>query len=158
VGLNVIEIGPATENEMIAAFLRAEIDSSRYGNNFVKTSLAQRRLQRNIIDSPNLADAVENDVRKELMRYRGYDARSHLFAGFPIDVRWRRVRLDASDFESMRYINDARTRTPHWTNLSDGTRLVSVGAATSASGLPTEIPNRLQPSRRPFEKGGVFRN
>jgi hypothetical protein len=59
VGLNVIEIGPATENEMIAAFLRAEIDSSRYGNNFVKTSLAQRRLQRNIIDSPNLADAVE---------------------------------------------------------------------------------------------------
>src|SRR5689334_13998917 len=72
VDLNVIEIGPATENEMIAAFLRAEIDSSRYGNNFVKTGLAQLRLERNIIDAPNLADAVENDVRRQLMRYRGY--------------------------------------------------------------------------------------
>jgi hypothetical protein len=43
-------------------------------------------------------------------------------------VRWRRVELEPRDFEVMRYINDTVTQTPHWTNLSEGTRLVSVGA------------------------------
>jgi hypothetical protein len=124
----MIECGAASEDEMIAAFLRAEIDSSRYGNDFVKTGLTQRGLERSIIDTPNCADAPENAIRRDLMQYRGYKTRQALFAGFPSDVRWRRVELEARDFAAMRYINDALTETPHWTSLSGGTRLVSVGA------------------------------
>jgi hypothetical protein len=124
----MIERCPATEDEMIAAFLRAEIDSSRYGDNFVKTGLAQLGLERRLIDAPILTDPAENGARRRLMQYRGYEARIALFAGFPLDVRWRRVQLETRDFETMQYINDAITSTPHWTNLSDGTRLVSVGA------------------------------
>jgi hypothetical protein len=124
----MIERGPAAEDEMIAAFLRAEIDSSRYGDNFVRTGLAELGFDRGLIDAANLTDPVENGVRRRLLDYRGYQARIALFAGFPLDVRWRRVRLEGPDFEAMQYINDAVTPTPHWTDLSDGTRLVSVGA------------------------------
>jgi hypothetical protein len=68
----MIERGAATEDEMIAAFLRAEIDSSRYGNNFVLTGLIQLGLERSIIDVPNCANAAENAIRRTLIQYRGY--------------------------------------------------------------------------------------
>ncbi len=124
----MIERGPATEDEMIAAFLRAEIDSSRYGDNCVRAGLAALGLERRLIDVPNMTDSAENGVRRQLIGYRGYEAREALFAGFPRDVTWRRVELETGDFETMRYINDTVTTTPHWANLSDGTRLVSAGA------------------------------
>jgi hypothetical protein len=130
----MIDRGPATENEMIAAFLRAEIDSSRYGNNFVIAGLRELGQERILIDEPNLADAQANALRRHLMRYRGYQTRQALFAGFPSDVTWRRVELEPCDFTTMRYINDARTATPHWVNLSNGTRLVSMGARNFAQG------------------------
>lgn len=124
----MIERGAATEDEMIAAFLRAEIDSSRYGNNFVLTGLIELGLERTIVDAPNFTNAAENAIRRKLIEYRGYPTRSLLFEGFPLDVRWRRVELEARDFAVMRYINDTVTKTPHWTSLSGGTRRVSDGA------------------------------
>lgn len=74
----MIDRGPATEDEMIVAFLRAEIDSSRYGENYVRAGLRARGLERRLIDSPNVTDSVENGVRRQLMGYRGYEVRQAL--------------------------------------------------------------------------------
>jgi len=153
---HMIERGAATEDEMLAAFLRAEIDSSRYGNNFVKTGLAQLGLERHIIDAPNLTDAAENGARRRLMQYRGYEARTALFTGFPLDVRWRRVELEARDFETMQYINDARATSPHWTNLSDGTRLVSVGARNFRQRLTDPATQQIADIAQALRNGRCF--
>lgn len=118
----MIERGPATENDMIAAFLRAEINSSRYDDQ-IWVPLARQGFGRRLIDDPDLADAAENAARKQLLAFRGYDARIALFKDFPVDVTWRRVTLEATDLETLRYANY-----PTWVDLSDGTRLVSVGA------------------------------
>jgi hypothetical protein len=118
----MIERGPATENDMIVAFLRAEINSSRY-DELITKPLAQLGFTRSLIDEPNLADVAENRARKQLLGFRGYERREWLFAGFPLDVTWRRVVLEPPDFETLRY---ARYKT--WIDLSSGTRLVSVGA------------------------------
>jgi hypothetical protein len=118
----MIERGPATENDMIGAFLRAEINSSRYDDH-ITGALTQQNLGRHLIDQPNLADAAENAARKQLLAFRGYETRVALFAGFPTDTTWRRVTLEACDLATLRY---AKYQT--WIDLSDGTRLVSVGA------------------------------
>ena len=119
----MIERGPATEDEMVLAFLRAEIDSSRF-DDFVKQGLAQMGLTRRLIAEPNVVDAVENSARKALLdSFRGYERRNLLFLGFPLDVAWRRVALEDDDFRALRYANH-----PTWCQLSDGTRLVSTGA------------------------------
>lgn len=125
-GVPMIERVAATEDEMLAAFLMAEIDSSRYGPN-IRANLAARRLERRLIDAPNMTDSVENATRRQLIGNRGYENREALFAGFPRDVTWRRVELEAPDFDTMRYINDTKAGS-YWANLSDGTRLVSAGA------------------------------
>ena len=122
----MIERVAATEDEMLAAFLMAEIDSSRYGPN-IRANLAARRLERRLIDAPNMTDSVENATRRQLIGNRGYENREALFAAFPRDVTWRRVELEAPDFDTMRYINDTKAGS-YWANLSDGTRLVSAGA------------------------------
>ncbi len=121
----MVELGPATQDEMILAFLRAEIDSSRY-REFITQNLARTGFEERLIDSPNLADERENNARERLLCYRGWP-NTYLFQGFPRDVTWRRVLLEARDFEAIRYIDDTHIG-GHWVNLSDGTRLVTVGA------------------------------
>jgi hypothetical protein len=128
----MIELSPATQDEMILAFLRAEIHSSRY-RQFVSQGLAHLGFQRCLIDLPNLSDANQNHARRlVLQQYRGWP-KTRLFREFPADATWRRVILEAQDFQDMRYMNDARIE-GHWTNLSDGTRLVSVASRNLLKG------------------------
>jgi hypothetical protein len=119
----MIERGPATEDEMISAFLQAEIDSPRWGP-CVKAKLADLGSGRLLIDSPNLKDAAENLRRKQVLDcYRWYQPRKDIFTGFPLDVTWYRAELQAQDFQTMQYIVH-----PYWNELSGETRLVSDGA------------------------------
>ena len=107
---------------MIAAFLQAEVDSPRYGS-YVKKGLAALGSERSVVDMPDLNDSEQNRLRKRLLWYRGYEAREDLFKGFPPDATWRRVGLEASDFETLQYIAHL-----NWNELSNGTRRVGVGA------------------------------
>jgi hypothetical protein len=120
----MIELSTVTEDEMIAAFLEAEIDSSsELPTSEIKRGLAHLGLTRSLIDNPNLTDAEENSARKSLLSYRGYDQHKNLFHNFPLDAVWCRARLESCDFKTMRYINDQP-----WLNLSGNTRLVDDGA------------------------------
>lgn len=118
----MIERGRATDDDMVAAFLRAEINSSRY-DGYILEPLRQQGLSRTLIEEPNLADATENAVRKRLLDFRGFRARNALFTRFPMDAQWRRVTLEPNDLGRLRYANY-----PTWVQLSDGTRLVNDGA------------------------------
>jgi len=130
----MINLGPATEDDVVFAFLQAEIDSARFGPIY-QTILANSGLDRHsIIDSPDRNSQQANHIRRELLRLiRGYGASQALFAGFPIDVTWRRVALGQTDLSQLKYAN-----CPPWVELSRGTRLVVEGATNIGPDTPAE--------------------
>lgn len=121
----MIDRGPATEQDMLLAFLRAEVDSPRFGQAY-RSILAGGYLSREqLLDRPDTSDPKQNRFRREILKFtRGYGAGTLLFPGFPDDVQWRRVELEPADFERMAY---ARTGT--WLTLSGGSRRVRDGVA-----------------------------
>jgi hypothetical protein len=118
------EAGPVAEDEVILAFLKAEIDSPRFGPIYAGI-LQNSGLNRTaLIERANLSSDADNRTRLELLKtVRGYRANEYLFRGFPADPRWRRVDLTPADIGNLKYANF-----PTWTQLSGGTRLVADGA------------------------------
>jgi hypothetical protein len=110
-------VGPATEQEMVLAFLCAEVDSPRYRAHF-------RDLDRRLIDHPDLTDADQNLARLVALDYRGRRLRIGLFDGFPPDVIWQRWAMTPTELGGVHYPDY-----PTWVRLSGGTRLVRDGAA-----------------------------
>lgn len=116
-------LGPSSANEMIAAFVAAEIDSARFGTHYAQL-LAQLGKTRAILDHPDLTSADENRVRHVLLqRVRGYRTTA-LFAGFPDEVSWHRISLEVGELGDVRYANHET-----WTRLSAGSRLIRDGAS-----------------------------
>src|ERR1019366_4177138 len=105
----MIEMGLATENDMVLAFLRAEVESPRFGAIYSQyldrlntCGISRERL----IDSADLNSPRENAQRIELLKaVRGYRANNLLFRSFPNDVTWRRVGVEPSDWMNVRYAN-----------------------------------------------------
>jgi hypothetical protein len=128
----MIEQGSAKEADMIAAFLRAEFDSSRFSDR-VKNGLQLLGRDRALADRADTANAIDNRARRELLQgYRGYPDQA-LFTGFPSDTVWRRVMLEPCDFRELRYANDTCGEGLLMT-LSKGTRRVTDGAMTLIEG------------------------
>lgn len=126
------ELGPASEHEMILAFLQAEVDSNRFGA-ITAQALQQVGATRTLIDQPDVKNATENGQRLDVLsRTRGYPGQL-LFQGFPDDVAWRRVQLEPEDFKLLRYCNSIGA--PTFNGLSGGTRRV-LDAAANFPGVP----------------------
>jgi hypothetical protein len=130
----MIDLGPATEDDVVLAFLQAEIDSVRFGSCYA-TILANSGLDRHsVIDHPDRSSPQANSIRRELLNLvRGYGSGKALFTGFPPDVAWRHVSMGQGDFPKLRYAKCAP-----WIELSGGTRLVTEGAKNIAPGGPAE--------------------
>jgi len=89
---------------LVLAFLRAEIDSPRFGE-LVGHCVRMLGSDRGLIDNADVVDARQNRIRKELLDgFRGYGKDAGLFRGFPQDTKWRRVVLDADDFQILNAI------------------------------------------------------
>src|SRR5262245_54609974 len=86
----LIELGPSSEAAMVLAFLQAERESPRF-------SWAIDGDSSGLLDGANLDDPEENAARARMLGYRGFQQRDFLFRGFPADVQWRRVELEAAD-------------------------------------------------------------
>ncbi len=122
----MIELGPATENDMVLAFLRAELGSPRFGArygphlaNLNTVGITRGRL----IDNADPSSSRDNAYRIKLLQaVRGYPDGS-AFRSFPKDVMWRRVGVEPADWVRVRYMNDSG-----WVTLSRGTRVVADGA------------------------------
>jgi hypothetical protein len=107
----------ASEAEVIATFLRAELDSPRYGEQLLAL-LREDGVNASVLSRPNIADAGESRYRETLLdRHRGWLRRDGLFDGLPERIDWWRAALAAEEVLAIRYIN-----WDWWLRLSGGTR------------------------------------
>jgi hypothetical protein len=131
------ELGPATEDEMVLAFFRAEVDSSRFGGEYPRCFAHFGQFgfdKRVLIDAADLRSDQQNAIRWWILAAtRGYGVGLYVFTGFPYDVAWRRVALQPTDFPRLRYMKH-----DNWIKLSGGTRRVLDGAANIDSVV---VPN-----------------
>ena len=110
-------LDPASEEEMIAVFLRGELDSGRYGKK-LRTLLARDRRTEDLLRRPDLGDVEANAYRRRLLEeHRAYERRDGLFGGFPQQVEWFRAALERDEVLDILYID-----WDWWLELSGGTR------------------------------------
>src|SRR5436309_236272 len=114
----MIELRPARECEIVSAFLKAEVDSSRYSK-YILPQLARVGLLRDqLIDDPDLDNEHHNLIRQKILgEYRGYGRGVGLFYLFPADVHWRRVELEPHELGCLKYIG----RDKSWLSFSEET-------------------------------------
>jgi hypothetical protein len=67
-----------------------------------------------------------------------------LFHGVPRDVIWHRGVLTMTEVGGLRYIDESRTNSRTWTELSQGTRLVRDGAANAAIDPLTDVKKKIR--------------
>jgi hypothetical protein len=124
----MIELGPATEDEMVLAFLGAEVESSRFRGHYQNCFDQLEKFgidQKLLLDNADLQSVQQNSIRKNILRTaRGYGDGQLLFRNFPTDATWRRVALERTDLGKLKYGN-----WPPWVAFSGGTRRVVDGAA-----------------------------
>lgn len=114
----MIERGPARESEVVLAFLKAEVDASRYGETVLALLQRVGTSREQLIDNANLEDALQNAIRRWMLTaYRGFGTRQLLFTGFPTDVCWRRVELELHELGRLKY-----PREINWVRFSEETR------------------------------------
>jgi len=107
----------ASEAEVIASFLRGELDSPRWGERLLEL-LREDDVDCSVVRTPNLEDAAECAFRARLLdRHRAWLRREGLFEGFPEQVAWSRAALGPDEVLAMRYIN-----WDWWLRASGGTR------------------------------------
>jgi hypothetical protein len=121
---------PTSEDEMIAVFLRAELDSSRYGKT-LRGYVERDGREPDVLRRPDLDDPEANSYRRGLLEeYRAYERRDGLFGGFPRQVDWFRAMLSRDEVLDVLYIN-----WDWWLTISDGTRRPRVAARKIRDGL-----------------------
>jgi hypothetical protein len=121
---------PASEAEVVAAFLRAEIESARWGDQ-LRDILRKDGVDESVLSHPDVEDAAANAYRAQVLdRHRGWLQRIGLFDGLPRDLEWTLVALTPEEVLAMRYI-----AWDWWLEISDGTRDPSVAADRIRCGL-----------------------
>lgn len=143
----MIELGAASEDDVVLAFLRAEIDSPKWGPNY-SYALRELELDRvSLVDAADLEDARACSARKDLLGVvRGYGRDVALFEGFPKDTTWRRVKVEPSDFQRLKCIS----KDERWYKLTGGTRLIRE-AASNFEDYP-ELVDRVRVAIRRIEQ------
>jgi hypothetical protein len=144
----MLELGVASEDDVVLAFLRAEIDSPKWGPFYLRL-LRDLHLDRgSLIDVADLADMRAGSIRKDILgAVRGYGRNDALFTGFPRGTTWRRVQVEPSDFHRLKCISNDE----QWFNLTAGTRLIQ-GAARNLDAYP-ELAVRVRGAIKRIEQG-----
>ena len=141
------ELGPATENDVVLAFLRAEIDSDTYGTT-IQSWLKRFSRDRRLIDEADLTDYQTNGLRRAILaEYRGFGLNTGLFKNFPEDTTWRRVLLD--DVGGLKHVK----HTP-FPEMTGGTRLVMDSTETYKKWPATA--NKVEGIIRELDEGSKF--
>jgi hypothetical protein len=110
-------LAPATEDDMVLTFLRAEVDSPRFAGPLL-LALGEQGLDRALVDRADRTDPEENAARRRLLAtYRGHGRNEALFAGLPDDISWSWVALTPAELADVRYID-----WDYWLEVSGGTR------------------------------------
>jgi len=108
--------------EVVAAWLRAEMDSPRFGHH-----LRLGDVDRRLIEQPDLNDPAENALRRQLLRYR-----DDILTAIPNDTVWWEAELSGEDLPDLSAINY-----PAWEIYSGGTgKLAAVADAIRRGWCP----------------------
>ena len=136
-----------SEDEVIAVFLRGELDSSRYGEK-LRAFLARDGRELGVLRSPDLGDAGTNAYRRQLLdEYRAYERREGLFLGFPRGVEWYRAALERDAALDILFIN-----WEWWVELSGGTRRPREAARRICAG---EVAGVTAEEHEPLARGSA---
>jgi len=121
------DLGAATEDQVILAWLQAEIESPDFqayivGNppNPANLSVALKAAR-----SPDLRDQAQNDLRRQIITsIYGFGQGKGSFEGLANEIAWRRVKLTTDEVAEMLYARHEGA----WQLLSPVTRKVAEGA------------------------------
>ena len=124
---------------MIAEFLRAEIDSTRFGK-WIISALEKKKKSKTIVRNPNIKNRSENLFRKELLgEIRGFGKNKDYFEDFPNDFKWYKAVIQKQELKKVKYINYG-----YWNKLSNETRLPSRAVKNIKSGIKAfGVSNKL---------------
>jgi len=133
--------GPATEEQVILAWLQAAIESPDFQAYLVGNPPNPSRLSAALkaARAPDLRDREQNDLRRQIVTAAyGFGQGTGSFSGLGDDVRWRRVRLLPAEVAEMLYARHDGA----WQLLSPVTRKVAEGATNIGhvfTGDPTNM-------------------
>jgi hypothetical protein len=90
-------IAPSTEDEMIAVFLRAGLDSPRFRER-LKQALVAHSASPDLIRCAVTTEEPSNQLRRKILEtFYGWGQDESVFGGMPGDVEWLWVELDVED-------------------------------------------------------------
>jgi hypothetical protein len=128
-------VRPASEDEMVAAFLRAEGDLTGRHREPIEERLRQDGEALGTVRRPDLSDSRQCAYRRRLLaELRGFGRGEGMFIGFPPRVEWVRAALTPSEVLEVRYIDD-RGSDDYWVTLSGGSRRPLDAAARIRGGI-----------------------
>ena len=119
--------GAASEDQVILAWLQAEIESAGFQQYLIgdPPNPANLSLALKLARSPNLRDAEQNALRRNIISStHGLGMGVGQFQGLANDIQWRRVKLTTADVGEMLYAS----RSGAWTILAPVSRKVAEGA------------------------------
>jgi len=121
----MIDLRPATADEMVLAFLQGDIETlDPDRRQLFAAALRIRGADKDtLIHRGDLHDPQQNADRRFVLGVRGYGAKQALFTDFPDDAVWRLVKVKPEEVKGFKYVN----RLEHWARASGGTRLVANG-------------------------------
>ena len=123
----MMDLGGATEDQVILAWLQAVIESPDFQAYIVGNPPDPSRLSTALkaARSPDLRDAAQNQMRRQIITsVYGFGHGTGTFAGLSNDLKWRRVRLTVDEVGEMLYARHDGA----WQLLSPATRKVAEGA------------------------------
>lgn len=125
------------EHVMVAEFLRAEINSPRFGRD-VRRALEALDLHEGVVRTPDLDDDRENAARAAVLgTCRGYGHDRDMFAGVPTDLAWHETSLSRDEVAALHYVDYS-----YWNELSGGSHVVRDAVARIRSGVVVYgVPN-----------------
>jgi len=99
------ELGLADGDEVVLAFLQAEIDAADHAPHLIDL-LNRLHYDRSLIDYADLGDAHANCARAVILgAHRGYGRSGALFENFPNDTTWRRVSLNLDEIGRLKFVH-----------------------------------------------------
>src|SRR6202162_2680285 len=122
------DLGLATEDQVILAWLQAEIDSVGFQQYLVGEPANPVYLARALTAArkPDLRDADQNELRRRIIvKTHGFGLGIKSFEGLANDIQWRRARATSHEIGEMRSASEH----PAWAALAPGTRQVAEGAS-----------------------------